>query len=99
MRDISDDLIRRSDVVNALNSEGYTKNMRIHKKVLGIRAVYGAARSGEWIVHMDKSEWTLFGNEKNVLTAYECSACGKWQWVTSKYCPECGVLMLQKEVE
>ena len=32
------DLIERQAVIDALNSEGYTKNMRVHKKILSIPA-------------------------------------------------------------
>ena len=35
----NDKLVRLSDVTAAMNSEGYTKNMRVHKKVLSIPAV------------------------------------------------------------
>ena len=32
------DLIERQAVIDAMNSEGYTKNMRVHKKILQIPA-------------------------------------------------------------
>lgn len=44
-----DDYISREAVCKALNSEGYTKNMRVHKKVLNIPAadVVEVVRCGE----------------------------------------------------
>ena len=41
--------ISREAVCNALNSEGYTKNMRVHKKVLNIPAAdVVEVRHGRW---------------------------------------------------
>ena len=33
------ELIERQAVIDAMNSEGYTKNMRVHRKILSIPAV------------------------------------------------------------
>ena len=41
---------------------------------------------GRWVEHEFEDE-PCFGTE------YECSACGKFQYGDSKYCPNCGAKM------
>ena len=79
-------------VIDALNAEGYTKNMRVHKKILEIPAadvrpiVYG-----QWI---DKPTGR-YGNMQSW-----CSACGDRSGIGGiesnrhkPWCPICGARM------
>ena len=59
--------------VQALNSEGITKNMRAHRKVLAIPAADVAeVRHGEW-------KFKEYGEDTytNLTRIYECSLCGR----------------------
>lgn len=51
----NDKLVRLSDVTAAMNSEGYTKNMRVHKKVLSIPAVDAVP-----VVRCGECEWCQY---------------------------------------
>ena len=81
-----DDYISRSAVCEALNSEGYTKNMRVHKKVLKIPAADVVERKkGKWKLHNDGSA--------------TCSECGfvqlcAWDMDSwDNFCHHCGADM------
>jgi len=88
-----DKLVRLSDVTAALNSEGYTKNMRVHKKVLSIPAVDAVeVRHARWLRLKDGvfCGWCTFG----------------WKFMTGvpgevetdyRYCPHCGSRMDREE--
>lgn len=82
------DYIEREAVIAAMNSEGYTKNMRVHKKVLSIPAadVRPVVR-GEWLRKPDPYEF--------FDTIPVCSNCGcttKWR-EEYPHCPNCGAEM------
>lgn len=80
---MNDKLVRLSDVTAAMNSEGYTKNMRVHKKVLSIPAVDAVeAVNGEWI-------WDGYVYD----APWQCSECRKLNDIASNYCPHCGARM------
>ena len=72
---MDDKLVWLSDVTAALNSEGYTKNMRVHKKVLSIPAVdavevvrcgkckYGKYTGTEWFCDLHSGHEDKFGED------------------------------------
>lgn len=71
--------IDREAVCKALNSEGYTKNMRVHKKVLNIPAAdVVEVRHGQW---------------NGGATGWECSVCTIESNNTYPHCPYCGAVM------
>lgn len=84
------ELIDRKAAIDAMNSEGYTKNMRVHRKILSIPTIDAVP-----VVHGRWKDYPDCG-----VTA--CSACG-WSIeecfydpTTLKpypYCPNCGARM------
>ena len=79
--------IDKEAACNALNSEGYTKNMRVHKKILAIPAAdVVEVRHGRWIEQ--PLDFDLCG-----VAYYQCSECRKEQQTSSNYCQFCGAKM------
>lgn len=82
------DYIKREDAIRELNAEGYSKNMRIHKRILDIPAADVRENvRGEWV------RWAR---------SDECSVCGydtgRYE-MGSNFCPNCGADMRQPEVK
>lgn len=75
------DFISREAAINELNAEGYTKNMRIHKRILAIPAADVAP-----VGHGH------FGKHTSPFTA-PCSECGTSMNTYWHYCPNCGAKM------
>ena len=74
--------IDRDAVCKALNSEGYTKNMRVHKKVLNIPASdVVEVRHGRW---KSRISWGCY-------VCSECSFENDRAYYT--FCPNCGAKM------
>ena len=76
-------LLALDEVIAALNSEGITKNMRVHRKVAALPTVDAIS-----VVH---GRWMPCGFGKEIM----CSVCGCelndiWQY---RYCPDCGAKM------
>lgn len=46
-------------------------------------------KTGHWT-----TEWSDIDREER----HYCSECGKWEYTTSKYCPNCGFRMVGEEV-
>lgn len=85
--------IEREAAAQALNSEGITKNMRAHRKVLAIPAADVAeVRHGEWILTKTEIGW----NCKEYPTEYTCSLCGRTEKRKEPYC-HCGAKMDKKD--
>lgn len=76
--------LSESSVIQALNSEGYTRNMRVHKKVLALPAAdVVERRTGKWL-----HEQLLPDNVYGHMVA-ECSVCHEVR-IVDNYCPNCG---------
>lgn len=84
------DLIERQAAIDAMNSEGYTKNMRVHRKILSIPSVDA--------VPMLRGEWICLG--RGLILNFRCSSCGNdvdcptcMNDPIYRFCPYCGARM------
>ena len=75
--------IEREAAVAAMNAEGYTKNMRVHKAILAIPAAD--------VRPVVKAEWEFVDQEEP--RTYGCSACKRLSKYPHPYCPSCGAKM------
>ena len=93
------ELIERQAAIDAMNSEGYTKNMRVHRKILSIPAVDAAP-----VVHGKWNPGKILSHEfvGNICVSidfedWRCSICGivveQPNMPLYKYCPNCGAKM------
>lgn len=82
---MSEDLIKREDVIEALYKYSFVSKDVIEKE---INAIPSADRpQGEWIFRREFVEDTPF-------TGYRCSNCNYWQGMgVGNYCPNCGAKM------
>ena len=81
------DYIKRDDAIRELNAEGYTKNMRIHKRILDIPAADVRENvPAKWLKVSDK------------YPRYSCSNCHRlYNNKSYKFCPFCGADMFGGE--
>ncbi len=78
-------LISLDYALEALNSEGITKNMRAHRKVAAIPTVDAVE-----VVHGR----TIFAKEPQYIWIdRECENCHYLMLITDNYCPNCGAKM------
>ena len=83
--------IEREAAVQALNSEGITKNMRAHRKILAVpTADVEPVRHGEWV--KETEYYADDYSECNVCQVYACSLCGRTEKRKELYC-HCGAKM------
>ena len=74
--------IDREAVCKALNSEGYTKNMRVHKAILAIPVTD--------VKPVNPAEWIEDGYRGLPCVCSYCGEPGKRDW---RFCPYCGATM------
>lgn len=77
--------IEREAVIAEMNAEGYTKNMRVHKRIIAIPAAdVVPVRHGRWLIK------TVRGDKRTV-----CSECliETGTCYEDNYCPNCGARM------
>ena len=81
--------ILKQAALDALRTEGITRNMRAYKKVQDIQAADMApVRHGRWDKPLDKRRKSSFC----------CSECKKLSYVSWDFCPNCGAKMDGEEV-
>lgn len=95
------DYISREAAIAELNAEGYTKNMRVHKRILAIPAadVREVVR-GDWeeveVMHIETDD-ELCGFE--AIASARCNQCNRYHNEIYRYgrplemahfCPHCG---------
>ena len=77
-----DDLIRRSDAIEALYKYNFVTKEVIEREIMDIPSA--DRPRGEWIFH---SEWEEY------YCRYECSLCGRTYDYDMNYCGFCGARM------
>lgn len=86
-----DDYIKREDAIRELNAEGYTKNMRIHKRILDIPAAD--------VRENVRGHWTNVQISVTGNSMADCSICGATVHnsfmgnAAPNFCPNCGADM------
>ena len=83
-----EDLIKRSDAINAINDVGWLEDAEYEERILAIPTI--EPKRGEWL-------------ERNsgFIKWIRCSACNHriYQGTKTNFCPNCGADMREREGE
>ena len=92
---MSEDLIRRSDAIKALDANFTIKGKENMQTVLNYLELVRTRIEGAPTIEPKRGEWIPVDNGHHV----RCSECGRCGFASNNFCPNCGADMRGKDDE
>ena len=102
---MSEDLIRRSDAIKALDANFTIKGKENMQTVLNYLELVRTRIEGAPTIEPKRGKWIDLSDQWGLEGTFKCSACGElWSLIDGtpqdngmNFCPNCGALMVRGE--